>query len=146
MCILHPLAGAEVELAGGQKLTAKMVILADGVHSKTAAKYHKMPLNILKIGGWRCVDVHPSTRTAAMYPECLSLSFTMPCPSEPRCCAVIAFQGRLLFAWHQAPKGLQWKPLPRQICHCCIPGRCLCRHCANAGKCMRVMAFAGQHR
>ncbi|CAL5228140.1 g11219 [Coccomyxa viridis] len=45
--------GAEVELAGGQKLTAKMVILADGVHSKTAAKYHKMPLNILKIGGWR---------------------------------------------------------------------------------------------
>ena len=50
---LVDMAGAEVELKGGQKLTAKMVILADGVHSKTARKYHKMPLNHLQIGGWR---------------------------------------------------------------------------------------------
>ena len=48
-------AGAEVELVSGQKLTAKMVVLADGVHSKTARKYHKMPLDLMQIGGWRCV-------------------------------------------------------------------------------------------
>ena len=47
-----------VELAGGQKLRAKMVVLADGVHSKTAKKYHKMPLKIMEIAGWRCVGSH----------------------------------------------------------------------------------------
>jgi len=44
-----------VELVGGQKLTAKMVILGDGVHSKTAQKYHKMPLTQVDVGGWRYV-------------------------------------------------------------------------------------------
>ena len=44
-----------MELVGGQKLTAKMVILADGVHSKTAQKYHKMPLTHVDVGGWRYV-------------------------------------------------------------------------------------------
>ncbi len=47
-----------MELAGGQKLRAKMVVLADGVHSKTAKKYHKMPLKIMEIAGWRCVGSH----------------------------------------------------------------------------------------
>lgn len=47
--------GAEVELEGGQKLTAKLVILGDGVHSKSAAKYHKQPLRVMDIVGWRCV-------------------------------------------------------------------------------------------
>ena len=49
------LTGAEVELEGGQKLTAKLVILGDGVHSKSAAKYHKMPLRVMDIVGWRYV-------------------------------------------------------------------------------------------
>ena len=46
-------AGAEVELADGQKLAAKMVILADGVHSKSAQKYHKVPLKVMDVAGWR---------------------------------------------------------------------------------------------
>ena len=50
-CVLC--AGAEVELADGQKLTAKMVILADGVHSKSAQKYHKVPLKVMDVAGWR---------------------------------------------------------------------------------------------
>ena len=44
-----------MELEGGQKLTAKLVILGDGVHSKSAAKYHKMPLRVMDIVGWRYV-------------------------------------------------------------------------------------------
>ncbi len=56
------LTGAEVELEGGQKLTAKLVILGDGVHSKSAAKYHKMPLRVMDIVGWRYVrHNHAST-------------------------------------------------------------------------------------
>lgn len=51
--IAHVMAGAEVELEGGQKLRAKMVVCADGVHSKTAAKYHKAPLQFTNIIGWR---------------------------------------------------------------------------------------------
>ena len=51
-----------MELEGGQKLTAKVVILGDGVHSKSAAKYHKMPLRIMDIVGWRYVgSLHVST-------------------------------------------------------------------------------------
>ena len=49
-----------MELEGGQKLTAKLVILGDGVHSKSAAKYHKQPLRVMDIVGWRyvrrCID------------------------------------------------------------------------------------------
>ena len=52
--MLGPAAGAEVELEGGRKHRAKMVVCADGVHSKTAAKYHKAPLQFTKIIGWRC--------------------------------------------------------------------------------------------
>lgn len=47
------IAGAEVELEGGHKLSAKLVILGDGVHSKTAEKYHKMSLKTVDVGGWR---------------------------------------------------------------------------------------------
>ena len=47
------LAGAEVELEGGQKLSAKLVVLGDGVHSKTANKYHKMALTTVDIAAWR---------------------------------------------------------------------------------------------
>ena len=47
------LAGAEVELEGGQKLSAKLVVLGDGVHSKTANKYHKMALKTVDIAAWR---------------------------------------------------------------------------------------------
>ena len=50
-------AGAEVELAGGQKLSAKMVILGDGAHSKTANKYHKMDLKTMDIAAWRCLSL-----------------------------------------------------------------------------------------
>ena len=46
-------AGAEVELEGGQKLSAKLVVLGDGVHSKTANKYHKMALKTVDIAAWR---------------------------------------------------------------------------------------------
>ena len=44
-----------MELVGGRKLQAKLVILADGVHSKTAQKYHKMPLKHVDVGGWRYI-------------------------------------------------------------------------------------------
>ncbi|CAK0785685.1 hypothetical protein CVIRNUC_008896 [Coccomyxa viridis] len=47
--------GAEVELADGQKLAAKMVVLADGVHSKSAQKYHKVPLKVMDVAGWRAM-------------------------------------------------------------------------------------------
>ena len=43
-------------LAGGQKLSAKMVILGDGAHSKTANKYHKMDLKTMDIAAWRCLS------------------------------------------------------------------------------------------
>ena len=59
------MAGAEVELAGGHKLRAKMVVLADGVHSKTAKKYHKMPLKIMKIAGWRCERLLSHTQSCS---------------------------------------------------------------------------------
>jgi hypothetical protein len=55
-CTTHmrsQLPGAEVELEGGQKLSAKLVILGDGVHSKTANKYHKMALKTVDIAAWR---------------------------------------------------------------------------------------------
>ena len=45
-----------MELAGGQKLSAKMVILGDGAHSKTANKYHKMDLKMMNIAAWRCLS------------------------------------------------------------------------------------------
>lgn len=51
-------AGAEVELKDGRKLSAKLVVLGDGVHSKTASKYHKMPLKHVDVGGWRYAFMH----------------------------------------------------------------------------------------
>ena len=51
--VLLPVEGAEVELEGGRKLRGRMVVCADGVHSKTAAKYHKAPLQFTRIIGWR---------------------------------------------------------------------------------------------
>ncbi|CAK0785681.1 hypothetical protein CVIRNUC_008892 [Coccomyxa viridis] len=46
-------SGAEVELDGGQKLQAKLVIAGDGVHSRSAAKYHKATLRKAPVGSWR---------------------------------------------------------------------------------------------
>ena len=46
-------AGAEVELEGGLKLQAKLVIAGDGVHSRSAAKYHKAALRKAPVGSWR---------------------------------------------------------------------------------------------
>lgn len=46
-------AGAEVKLEGGQKLQAKLVIAADGVHSRSAEKYHKATLRKAPVGSWR---------------------------------------------------------------------------------------------
>ena len=47
-----------MELKDGRKLSAKMVVLGDGVHSKTASKYHKMPLKHVDVGGWRYALTH----------------------------------------------------------------------------------------
>ena len=46
-------AGWEVELEGGQKLQARLVIAGDGVHSRSAAKYHKATLRKAPVGSWR---------------------------------------------------------------------------------------------
>lgn len=40
-------------LEGGQKLAAKMVVLADGVHSKTATEHHTARLDYQNRIGWR---------------------------------------------------------------------------------------------
>ena len=55
-------AGAVVELAGGQKLSAKMVVLGDGAHSKTANKYHKMDLKMIDVAAWRCLPLQCKCR------------------------------------------------------------------------------------
>ena len=46
-------AGAEVTLESGEKLRGRFVVLADGVHSQTAAKYHKAQLEYMNDIGWR---------------------------------------------------------------------------------------------
>ncbi len=46
-------ADAEVELEGGQKLPCRFAVLADGVHSKTAAPLHKAKLEYMYSAAWR---------------------------------------------------------------------------------------------
>lgn len=43
----------------GRKLQCRFVVLADGVHSKTAAKLHKAKLEYMHIVGWRYVLAPP---------------------------------------------------------------------------------------
>ncbi|CAL8469098.1 g8639 [Coccomyxa elongata] len=63
--------GAEVTLEDGHKLHCRFVVLADGVHSKTAAKLHKVKLEYMHIVGWRAIVEmdseeieHPTARLA----------------------------------------------------------------------------------
>ncbi len=49
-----------MELKDGRKVSAKMVVLGDGVHSKTAGKYHKTPLKHVDVGGWRYALLGPA--------------------------------------------------------------------------------------
>lgn len=42
-----------MELEGGQKLKGRIVVLADGVHSRTASQYHKAKLDYMDVVAWR---------------------------------------------------------------------------------------------
>ncbi len=42
-----------MELEGGQKLRGRCIVLADGVHSKTAERFHKAPLEYMDVVAWR---------------------------------------------------------------------------------------------
>jgi 2-polyprenyl-6-methoxyphenol hydroxylase-like FAD-dependent oxidoreductase len=51
-----------VEVEGGQKLPCRLAVLADGVHSKTAAGFHKAKLEYMGAVAWRLVSaLSPST-------------------------------------------------------------------------------------
>ncbi|EIE21026.1 FAD/NAD(P)-binding domain-containing protein [Coccomyxa subellipsoidea C-169] len=47
--------GAEVTLESGRKLQCKFAVLADGVHSRVAAKLHKAKLEFMNDYGWRAI-------------------------------------------------------------------------------------------
>ena len=40
-------------LEGDKEFYGRFVVVADGVHSKTAAKYHKAQLEYMNYVGWR---------------------------------------------------------------------------------------------
>ncbi len=53
-CPCNVSAGAEVTLESGRKLQCNFAVLADGVHSRVAAKLHKAKLEFMNDYGWRC--------------------------------------------------------------------------------------------
>ena len=63
--------GATVTLEGGQKFYGRFVVLADGVHSKTAAKHHKAKSEFQNVVGWRCA-------TQPLLPSLLWLAKKLP--------------------------------------------------------------------